>query len=101
MFDKLLQAKQKADEIKARLNTISVSGEAEGGKVRVVASANKEILEIHISDELFAEGDKEQLVELTIVATNKALEQAEQVSQTEMAASSQELLGGLGSLFGK
>lgn len=104
MFDKLLQAQQKAEEIKARLNNISVSGDAEGGKIRVVATANKEIKEVHISDELFVEGDKEQIEELMIVALNKALVQAENVSQTEMAAASQDMLsglGGLGNLFGK
>ncbi len=104
MFDKLFQAQQKAEEIKARLSNISVSGEAEGGKVKVIASANKEIKEITISDELFAEGDKGQVEELLMVALNKALAQAESVSQTEMAAASQDMLsglGGLGNLFGK
>lgn len=104
MFDKLFQAQQKAEEIKARLNNISVSGEAEGGKVRVVATANKEIKEITISNELFAEGDKEQIEDLLIVALNKALIQAENINQTEMAAASQDMLsglGGLGNLFGK
>lgn len=104
MFDKLFQAQQKAEEIKARLNNISVSGEAEGGKVKVVASANKEIKEIAISDDLFEQGDKEQIEELLLVALNKALAQAESVSQTEMAAASQDMLsglGGLGNLFGK
>lgn len=104
MFDKLFQAQQKAQEIKARLDNISISGEAEGGKVRVVATANKEIKEISISDELFAEGDKEQIEDLLIVALNKAMLQAENVSQTEMAAASQDMLsglGGLGNIFGK
>ncbi len=104
MFDKLLQAQQKAQEIKSRLDNISVSGEAEGGKVRVIASANKEIKEVHISDELFAEGDKEQIEDLMLVALNKAISQAENISQTEMSAASQDMLsglGGLGSLFGK
>jgi len=104
MFDKLFQAQQKAEDIKARLNNISVSGEAEGGKVRVVATANKEIKEISISDELFAEGDKEQIEDLLLVALNKALTQAENINQTEMAAASQDMLSGfgdLGSLFGK
>ncbi|TJZ52462.1 YbaB/EbfC family nucleoid-associated protein [Sphingobacterium olei] len=101
MFDKLFQAQQKAEEIKARLTNISVSGEAEGGKVRVVATANKEIKEIIISDEMFQDGDKEQIEELLIVALNKALVQAENVSQTEMQAATQDMLGGLGNLFNK
>jgi len=104
MFDKLFQAQQKAQEIKSRLDNISVSAEAEGGKVRVVATANKEIKEIVISEELFAEGDKEQIEDLLLVALNKALAQAENVSQTEMQAARQDMfggLGGLGNLFNK
>ena len=104
MFDKLFQAQQKAEEVKKRLDSISVSGEAEGGLVKVVASASKEIREVTI-DKGFLEGlvDKEELEELLVVALNKALQQAESVSQTEMQAVSQDLLGGiggLGNLFG-
>lgn len=98
MFDKLLEAQQKAQEIKARLDNISVSGEAEGGKIRVISSANKEIKEIMIDPEFFKGIDKEELEELLIVALNKALAQAESISQTEMQAASQNLLGGLGGL---
>ncbi len=104
MFDKLFQAQQKAQEIKSRLDNISVSAEAEGGKVRVVATANKEIKEVVISDELLAEGDKEQIEDLLLVALNKVLAQAENVSQTEMQAATQDMfggLGGLGNLFNK
>ncbi|SKB56045.1 hypothetical protein SAMN05660841_01236 [Sphingobacterium nematocida] len=104
MFDKLFQAQQKAQEIKARLDNISVSAEAEGGKVRVVATANKEIKEVVISEDLFNEGDKEQIEDLLLVALNKVLAQAENVSQTEMQAATQDMfggLGGLGNLFNK
>ncbi len=104
MFDKLFQAQQKAQEIKSRLDNISVSAEAEGGKIRVVATANKEIKEIVISDQLFEEGDKEQIEDLLMVALNKVLAQAENVSQTEMQAATQDMfggLGGLGNLFNK
>lgn len=103
MFDKLLQAQQKAQEIKSRLDTISVFGEAESGKVKVVATANKEIKEVNIDPELFANADREEIEELLVVAVNKALSQAEQVSQTEMQAATQDMLGGmggLGNLFG-
>lgn len=101
MFDKLFQAQQKAQEVKSRLDNISVTGEAEGGKVRVIASANKEVREITISEEFFAEGDKEQLEELLLVALNKAFAQADNVSQAEMQAVSQDMFGGLGNLFNK
>ncbi|MBD1423068.1 YbaB/EbfC family nucleoid-associated protein [Sphingobacterium chuzhouense] len=105
MFDKLFQAQQKAEEVKKRLDSISVFGETEGGKVRVVASASKEIREVTIDDEFLKQlDDKEELEELLVVALNKALQQAENVSQAEMQVVSQDLLGGLGglgNLFGK
>jgi len=98
MFDKLFQAQQKADEVKKRLDSISVFGEAEGGKIKVVASANKEVKEIFLDPEFVSSVDREELEELLVVAVNKALAQAENVSQSEMQAVSQDLLGGMGGL---
>jgi DNA-binding YbaB/EbfC family protein len=98
MFDKLFEAQQKAQEIKKRLDHISVFGEAEGGVVKVVATANKEIREITIDPVFLSNADKEELEELVVVAINKALVQAENVSQSEMQASAQDMLGGLGGL---
>ena len=99
MFDKLFQAQQKAEEIKKRLDTISVSGEAEGGLIRVVGTANKEIKEITIDPVFLSNADKEELEELLVVALNKAITQAENISQAEMQAASKDMLGGLGGLF--
>ncbi len=100
MFDKLMQAQQKAEEVKQRLDTISVTGEAAGGNIRVVATGNKQIKSIEIKGEFLAAADKEELEELLVVAVNKALEQAESVSQTEMQAVTKDMLGGLGGMFG-
>ncbi|MHC8947879.1 YbaB/EbfC family nucleoid-associated protein [Sphingobacterium hungaricum] len=100
MFDKLMAAQQKAQEIKTRLDSITVTGEAEGGKIRVTASANKEIKSIHIADELVSLENKEELEELLLVALNKAIAQAENISQSEMQAATQNMFGDLGNLFG-
>jgi len=99
MFDKLMQAQQKAGEVKQRLDAIIVTGVAEGGKITVSANGNKVIQSVIIDDDLFKEADKEQLEELLVIAVNKAMEQADNVSQTEMAAVTKEMLGGLGGLF--
>jgi DNA-binding protein YbaB len=99
MFDKLMQAQQQAGEIKKRLDNIIVTGIAEGGKITVTANANKIVQSVVIDEELFKEGDKEQLEELLVIAINKAMEQADNVSQAEMAASAKEMFGNLGGLF--
>jgi len=100
MFDKLLQVQQQAEEIKKRLDNITVTGEAESGKIKVTATGNKQITSINIDENFFKEADKEELEELLVVALNKAIAQAENVHQSEMQAVSQSMLGNLGNLFG-
>ncbi len=101
MFDKLFEAQQKAGEVKQRLDGIQVSGSAEGGKITVVANGNKVLQSINIDPEFLKEADKEELEELMVLAVNKALEQAENVNQAEMAAMTKNMFGDLGGMFGK
>jgi DNA-binding YbaB/EbfC family protein len=104
MFDKLMEAQQKAGEVKQRLDAITVTGTAEGGKITVQANGNKVVKSVVIDEAFLKDADKEELEELLVVAINKAMEQAENVSQSEMAAMTSAMLGGmggLGNLFGK
>ncbi|MVN92151.1 YbaB/EbfC family nucleoid-associated protein [Mucilaginibacter aquatilis] len=101
MFDKLFEAQQKAGEMKKRLDGVTVSGSVEGGKITVTANANKVIQNITIDEAFMKEADKEELEELMVLAVNKALEQAENVSQTEMAAMTKNMFGDLGGMFGQ
>ncbi|MGV8877454.1 MAG: YbaB/EbfC family nucleoid-associated protein [Sphingobacteriaceae bacterium] len=104
MFDKILEAQQKADAVRKRLDGITVTGLAEGGKITVHATGNKEIKSVVIDSQFLQETDKEGLEELLVIAINKALAQAENLHQTEMAAMTKEMLGGLrglGNLFNK
>mgnify|MGYP003574963388 FL=1 len=100
MFDKIMAAQQQAEEIKKRLDTVSVFGEVEGGAIRVTATANKSVTSIEINDDFFNSADKEELEELLLTAINKALAQADQVSASEMQAATKSMLGGLGGMFG-
>ena len=99
MFDKLMAAQQKAEEIKKRLDQVMVMGEAEGGAIKVTATANKEVTDVSIDAAFLANADKEELEELLTVAINHAMKQAENVSQTEMQGAAKDMLGGLGGLF--
>lgn len=101
MFDKLFEAQQKAGEVKKRLDGITVSGAAEDGKITVTANGNKVIQSVNIDEDFLKTADKEELEELLQVAVNKALVQAESVSQSEMAALTKDMFGGLGNMFGK
>ena len=100
MFGKLAEAQQKAEEIKQKLEAISVEGEA--GKVKVIATGNKKITDIFISDELMVVDKKKELQDLLLIAIENAMNAAENVSQSEMQALMHTMMpGGLGSLFGK
>ncbi|MDB5116148.1 MAG: YbaB/EbfC family DNA-binding protein [Mucilaginibacter sp.] len=96
-----MEAQQKAGEIKKRLDAITVTGSVEGGKISVSANANKIIQSITIEPEFFKDADKDELEELLVTAINKAMEQADNVSQSEMAAVTKDMFGGLGGMFGK
>ena len=100
MFDKLMAAQQKADEIKKRLDTVSVFAEVENGAIRITATANKTVTAIEIKEDFFKQADKEELEELLLTAVNKVMLQAEEVSATEMQAATKDMLGGLGGMFG-
>lgn len=99
MFDKLMAAQQKAEEIKKRLDHVTVTGSAEGGLIKVTATANREVTEISIDPVFLANAGKEELEELLVVAINNTMKQAESVSQAEMQGAAKDMLGGLGGLF--
>ncbi len=96
-----MQAQQKAEEIKKQLDDILVEGEAEGGKIKVTATANKTIRNISILPEFLESADQEELEELLTVAINKALQEAENVSQQKMQDATRDMMGGLGAMFGQ
>ncbi len=83
--------KKKAEEMKAKLKEIKVTETYKG--ITIDCNANKEILSIHIENELL--NDKSKLESLITEAINNALSSAEKASVSELAG----LAGGLGGLF--
>ncbi|MFT4523871.1 MAG: DNA-binding protein YbaB [Bacteroidia bacterium] len=93
MLDKLKQLQQMKghmDDVKSRLDNIQVRGEAEG--VVVISNGNRKIVDV-VVPELLA---KEDLEDLILLATNRALEQAENVFESEMKSVAGGMMGGLG-----
>lgn len=102
MFDKLNQAKQMAEETKARLSHISVEGIAASGKVKIVADANKKVKEVFVDQSLLHAEHQEELQDLLAIAIEDVMTKAENVASAEMQAVMNAMLpGGLGKLFGK
>ncbi len=87
MMAKLKEAQQKIEATKLRLNTILIDGEAGNGLVKVTVTANRAVKNITISEELT---NNEELEDLLIIALNKALEKANSISETELAAAAKD-----------
>jgi len=87
MMAKLKEAQQKIEATKLRLNTILIDGEAGNGLVKVTVTANRAVKNISISEELT---DKEEIEDLLVNALNKALEKANSISETELAAAAKD-----------
>ncbi len=98
MFNKKMMEKMQGqmEEIKEKLNNISVTGEAENGNIKVIANGNRLLNSIEINDDFYATANKEQLTDLILTAANRALEQAERVEKSEMSHAAMGMLPGLG-----
>lgn len=88
LMGKLQEAKAKAESTKERLKTVLLDEQSSDGLLKITATANGRIKEIQISEELLQ--DKEQLEDYLILTLNKALEKAQSIHDTEMAAVAKE-----------
>ena len=98
MLDKLMSQmgpmKEAMDQVKKKLDTMSVKGDADG-QVAVYVNGNRRVTDIKISEELMQNGDKEAIEELLQVALNKALESADSMNEMEMASAARSMMPGM------
>ena len=83
MMGKLQEAQQKMEDVKTKLDGITVIGSAQG--VKVTVNGNKIVTNVDIPQMIIDDGDKEQIEELFLLAVNRGLESADKVSQAEGA----------------
>lgn len=84
------------EEVKEKLNNISVQGESEDGKIKVVASGNRLINNIELDEVFLKNVSKTDLENLILMAANRALEQAERVEKSEMSHAAMGMMPGMG-----
>ncbi len=88
LMSKLKEAKAKAEATKERLKSIYVDENSSENLVKVTASANGRLKEIQINASALE--DVEQLEDYLLLTINKALEKAQSIHDTEMAAVAKE-----------
>lgn len=88
LMGKLQEAKVKAEETKERLKTVLVDESSSDNLLKLTVTASGRLKEITLDDSLLE--DKEQLEDYLILTLNKALEKAQSIHDTEMAAVAKE-----------
>ena len=91
MMKKLQAMQEQVVATKEKLNHIKLIGEANEGKVRVEVNGNGQITNITVADSI----GKEEAIELILIASNRALEQADRTKEMEMAQSTKGLIPGM------
>ena len=99
MLGKLNEVKKTMDEIKSRLDTVSVDGEAGEGAVKVIMNGNRKVTTLTVADKMLSPERKVELEEFLVLAVNRASEKAQQVSESEMKAAGKGLLPNIPGLF--
>lgn len=93
------QMEEMQAKMKAELAQQSFDGEA--GGVTVTCDGNREVQNVSIDKEQVSLSDTEELEDLLVVATNRALEQAAAFEGEQAGGMMNNMLpGGLGGLFG-
>ena len=83
--------KQMEETTKA-LEESTYEATAGGGVVKVVVSGKKEVVSVHLEEEVVDPDDIEMLEDLIVAATNEALRKMEEISQQSMS----KITGGMG-----
>ena len=83
MLGKLQEIKQKMKEIKARLETTFIDVRGASGDIKMTINGNRKIQKLEISPALQS-ASKQELEEQLLTTFNKAIEEADKLSENEM-----------------
>lgn len=112
MMKDLPKLKAKMEEVKAKLQAMTVSAETGGGAVRVVANGAMHVESIRVDPALIAglvdasdPADREMAEDLIAGAVNAAMKKAREMAEQEMTSAASELglpipPGALGGMLG-
>ncbi|TJY33972.1 YbaB/EbfC family nucleoid-associated protein [Pontimicrobium aquaticum] len=88
MMGKLKETQAKVEATKERLNSVYIDESSSDDLLKITVTGNRAIKSIAIDEQLLE--DKEQLEDYLILTLNKAIEKANNVHETELAAVAKE-----------
>lgn len=92
----LAQVRQMQENLQKQVESLHVEASAGGGMVTVKMNGQKQVTEIRIEPEIFAEKDQELLQDLVRAAVNEAVRRVDD----ELADQMKSLTGGLSGMAG-
>ena len=84
MMKQMQKLQKQMAEAQEALKEKTVEATAGGGMVKVIATGEKKILEVIISEEVVDPEDVEMLQDLILAATNEALKQVDELINQDM-----------------
>lgn len=84
IMSKVKEAQAKIKEKQDQLVHLTAEAESGAGLVKVKVNGNKKLVDIIIDDSLITPEDKDMLKDLIVAATNKALEEVDELVKVEM-----------------
>lgn len=84
MMKQMQKMQKQMAQAQEELGEKRLEGTAGGGMVTVIVSGHKEVLEVNIKEEVVDPEDIEMLQDLVLAATNDALKQAEELTNSTM-----------------
>ena len=91
MMKQMQKLQEQMERMQKKLAEKEVTHSAGGGMVKATVNGRQELVNIEIDPEVIDPEDREMLEDLIIAAVNGAMEEANQLAQSEMA----QLTGGL------
>src|SRR5206468_10184792 len=85
------QAQKMQEQLQKQIETTVVEASAGGGMVSVKINGNKQLLSIHIEQEVFSSEDKEMLQDLMVAAVNEGMRKVDEAMSGQLG----NLTGGL------
>jgi nucleoid-associated protein EbfC len=92
IMNKVKEAQAKIKETQAGLVHLTAEGESGAGMVKVLVNGNRRVVSIEMDDSLINPSDKEMLRDLTVAATNKALEAIDIKIKEEMKSATEGMM---------
>ena len=92
MMGKMKEVQAKVKEAQERLGDLTTSAEAGGGMVKATVNGKRQLVNLEIDQEIVNKDDAEMLRDLIIAATNKALDQAEEMAREELKKSTEGMI---------